>query len=78
MNHVMKSVRCPSYRKHHKYETCGHLLAGVKDGIVYLYCEMCKQFYRIDILENDNIEMTPLAKTDKIKFETSLRKIKHE
>lgn len=68
-------IRCPEDRTHGHYEMCGKLIGAIKDGVIYLYCSECKTFYKIDILDNDVIEMTPLPKNERLNFGLSLRYI---
>lgn len=70
---IFTPIRCPETREHGKYTLCGRLLGAVKDGKLYVYCEHCKQFYRVDILENDVLEMTRLPKNERLKFKPSLK-----
>lgn len=73
MQENLSSIRCPSIRNHDKYQLCGRLLGAVKDGQIYLYCEVCKMFYKISITDNDTLEMIPLTKNTRLSFKTALR-----
>lgn len=67
------SIRCPGERQHGVYETCNHLLGAIEDGQIILFCAQCKQFYRLEIYDNDHVKMTPLDKNIKIKMKTKLK-----
>lgn len=68
-----RAIRCSNERKHGKYDLCGHLLAAVKDGVIYLYCSLCKQFIEIQVEENDNVVMRSLPKGERLKLLNTLR-----
>lgn len=72
---VFKSIRCPNIRKHGEYDLCSRLLAAVKDGVIYLHCPDCKQFFALTILDNDALEMSPVDKNTRLILQTSLRLI---
>ena len=67
------SIRCPGERQHGVHDTCNHLLGAIEDGNIILYCSQCKQFYKLEIFENDNIRMIPLDKNIKLKMKTRLK-----
>lgn len=69
------SIRCPNNRPHNKYSLCGRLLGLVKNGEFYLYCEDCKEFFKINVMENDTVEMTPISKNNRLILKTGLRAI---
>lgn len=75
MNEIFTSIRCPNKREHTNYCLCGRLLGILKDGKIYLYCEMCKQFYEITIKENDTVEMTVLSKSKRLKMSSNLKMV---
>jgi phage FluMu protein Com len=68
-----KSIRCPNSREHLGFQTCGSLLGAVKEGKLYLRCPHCHQFFEIKIVDNDNIEMTPLPQNIKLFLQSNLR-----
>jgi hypothetical protein len=73
MKKEYSSIRCPNERPHSKYDVCGHLLGAVRDGIVYVYCDECKIFYKIEAKDNDTIEMSPLPRNVKLDLKTTMR-----
>lgn len=73
MREIFNSIRCPNDRKHADYCLCGRLLGLIKDGKIYLYCEMCKQFYEITIKENDTVEMTIVSKNKRLSLISNLK-----
>ena len=75
MDSIFTGIRCPLPRKHVKYDNCGRLLLAIKDGKIFPYCEMCKTFFELTILDNDNVEMRPLNKKERLKLKTNLRVI---
>jgi hypothetical protein len=75
-NKPLTSIRCPSERPHGIYTLCGHLLAVLdEDNNVILPCSDCQTFYKLTIKENQNVEMTPLPKNQRLKLINKLRVI---
>jgi uncharacterized pyridoxamine 5'-phosphate oxidase family protein len=75
MQNYFSAIRCPNERPHNKYLLCGNILGIVHNKELYLYCDSCKQFFKINITENDNIEMVPVQKNIRFKLKTSQRVI---
>lgn len=75
MEKKFSAIRCPNERPHSHYSLCGRLLGITIDKKIYLYCEDCKNFFEIEIKENNLVEMIPLSKNIRLKLETAIRAI---
>jgi hypothetical protein len=75
MNDTFSAIRCPNERPHGHYSLCGRLLGITVDKKIYLYCEDCKNFFEIVILDNNLVEMSPLPKNMKLRLQTAIRAI---
>lgn len=69
------SIRCPNERPHGKYNSCGRLLGAIDNKIIFVYCEECKQFFQVEVGENDTMVMTPIPKNTRLRLKTGLRMI---
>lgn len=69
------AIRCPNERPHSQYHLCGRLLGAVIDNELCLYCEDCKTFFKVRIIDNHNIEMKPFPKNIRLRLKTALRVI---
>ena len=78
-NLKLTSIRCPEDRKHKntssgvEYPTCGHLLAAIKDGIIYMRCPVCKEFWELNVEDDYNVIMKRIPKEVKIELLNNLR-----
>lgn len=76
----MNAIRCPNPRKHTtkrsgvEYPTCGHLMAGIQDGTLFLHCEICKTFWELDVIDDNNVELRKCTQ-EKFILPSSLRAI---
>lgn len=75
---MLTAIRCPNDRPHNKYSLCGKLLGAVSNGSLFVFCEECKEFFEISLKENDNIEMSPVSKENRLRLKTGLRVIIHD
>lgn len=75
MDNQITSIRCPGEREHGVYKTCNHLIGALQDGEIILFCSQCKQFYKIEIHDNDNVVMTPIDKQTRLNLKTRLKVI---
>jgi len=67
------AVRCPTPRKHDKYDNCGNLLCVIFEGDVYLRCPTCKLFWKLEIIDDNNIILHKVAKSNKILLKSLIR-----
>jgi len=77
----ISAVRCPKGRKHYtgsgkvEYPTCGHLLAGYSKGTFYIRCPICKVFWAIVPLDDNNFELHEVPTNIELKLQDTLRVI---
>ena len=75
----MYTIRCPEEREHKAsssnvvYPTCGHLLAIIEDSVIYLRCPICKVFWKLNIIDGNNVEMQKVDKDTKLKLSSNIR-----
>ena len=76
----MYAIRCPKDRKHTtkssgiEYPTCGHLLAGIQDNVIFLRCDVCKKFWELHVVDGNNVELRECSQ-EKINLPSNLRVI---
>lgn len=78
MEQEYTALRCPNHREHGTYDLCGRLLGALHEKKIFVYCEVCKQFFEVNIGSNDHVEMRPLSKETRLKLKTRLRVINND
>jgi phage FluMu protein Com len=77
----MYTIRCPEEREHSAsnsdviYPTCGHLLAVIENGVMYLRCPICKFFWELNIIDGTNVEMRKVDKKLNLRLTSNLRAV---
>lgn len=69
------SIRCPNPRSYNKHELCGHIIGGLDGMSVLLYCDICKQFYKLEVHEGGNVVLKKLDKKTRLNFVNKLKVI---
>ena len=68
------SIRCPGNRPHNEiHDVCGHLIGAIIEDKIVLYCDNCKQFYILTIVENGHVILEPIDKATRLRFKNKLR-----
>lgn len=70
------SIRCPNPRPHNnKHELCGHLMGAIDGMSIILYCDVCKQFYELEVHDGGNVVLKKLDKETRLNFVNKLKVI---
>lgn len=78
-NNDLVSIRCPGDRPHSgKYDICNHLIGALDGKDLILFCDNCKQFYKLKICEHGHVVLKPLDKSQRLKFKNKLRVIDND
>ena len=81
MGQDIYSIRCPEEREHKvsnsnvSYPTCGHLLAAICNGVIYLRCPVCKVFWEVHVVDGNNVEMRRVDTKTTLRLKSNIRAV---